>query len=171
MSKYEKQKGTNFEVTVAKTICKHFKLVEWPRFLPRTRVGTVYHSSTQKAGQLMGDLYPTGDMTSLTSFKYPIECKDRRGWSFQAILKNFQTSKVYTWWKEAAEEIDPALWPYLLVFTQTHAPVLVMHDLPLIGDNPAGYLVVSAGDKLFTIELLRDFLLRRYPIEGGEQLC
>lgn len=161
MGRYEKTKGSNFETKVAKMICKHFGLDEWQRYLPRTRVGNVYHSDKQKGGQLMGDLHPTRDMSELTGFNFPIECKHRKGWSLSAMMKNFWTSKPYKWWCESQEEISPKLWPFILVFTQNNYPTFVMHQIHLSEAGSIMMFHTSEEDKdstYYFVELLQDFL-------------
>lgn len=149
IAKRSRDKGSNYEREVAKKIAAHFGW-KWDKAFFRTKP----HGMAQPNG----DIQPINEMYELWKAEKlgPLECKNRKEWSFDNLFKNPENSYLYKYWKKSNEDTESQ--NTVLFFTKPSVTDYVMFnswDLDL-GQLPH-IQFVAAGEKFFILTL-KDFL-------------
>lgn len=139
VARRSREKGSNYERTVAKKIAGHFGF-KWEDAFFRTKP----HGHAQPEG----DIKPINDMQRLWKFAKlgPLECKSRKEWSFDQLFKNPEKSHLYGYWKKSNDDTKST--NSVVVFTKPGVT-----DYVLVQDDG-------------TIHLNRKNTILRFNVEG-----
>jgi hypothetical protein len=117
-----KDKGTGFELQVAKKIAKELG-IDQQRYLPRA-------PESGARVQWKGDIVATDKLASVWPFL--IECKKQEGWSFEALLKNGRSNIIAEWYIKACEQAKESYDKTpLLIFSRNYQPWWIAFPLQL----------------------------------------
>lgn len=118
IAKRSRTKGSNYERTVAKKIATYFGW-KWDDCFIRT--------SLSSYAQPHGDLRPINEMKNLWEGAKlgPLECKSRKEWSYENLLKNPIESTVVGYWLKSNK--DTNCQNSIVVFTKPAISDMVLH--------------------------------------------
>jgi len=117
-----KDKGTGFELLVAKQIAKSLDINQ-QRYLPRA-------PESGARVQWKGDIVATDKLAAIWPFL--IECKKQEGWNFEALLKNGHSNIIAEWYIKASEQAKESYDKTpILIFSRNYQPWWVAFPLQL----------------------------------------
>lgn len=160
IGKRSSAKGGEYERRVAKLISEYHK-IDWKKAFLRTKRTT--------GGQPHGDLKPIDEMALIWKGMRlgPIECKNRKEWSFDSVFKRPRSCKLMEYWLKSNE--DTGTTDSVLFFTKPGVSDYVMLlDDERIGGQTVIKFQTNFKDALpdnFIICTLGDFLKSLWPRE------
>ena len=118
-----KDKGTGFELQVAKKLAKELDINQ-QRYLPRA-------PESGARIQWKGDIVATDKLASIWPFL--IECKKQEGWSFETLLRNGQKNIIAEWYIKACEQAKESYDKTpILIFSRNFQPWWVAFPLHIL---------------------------------------
>jgi len=164
INKRSAQKGSEYERVVAKKISSYFG-IDWRQAFLKTKRTT--------GGQPHGDLMPIQEMynTWKAAGLGPIECKNRKEWSFDEVFKRPNTCTLFQYWLKSNK--DTGKDNSIIFFTKPGVTDYVMHlseDGKMTGSLLTFEVDVDQTILYFTIQTLPSFLHKHWPEHFGTML-
>lgn len=141
--------GSGYERTIAKRICNYFGISRWQDGFFRT----------QPHGHLQpdGDIRPINDVARIwkAAGLGPIECKKRREWSFEQLLKNVKKSKIFEYWQHSNDQTKSL--NSIVIFSKPGAGDYVFYQFNGVKSDQT-CMVIQSENTTFIVQTLENFL-------------
>lgn len=154
IARKSREKGSNYERTVAKKIAGYFGF-KWDDAFFRTKP----HGHAQPDG----DIKPINEMQSIwkRAGLGPLECKNRKEWSFGQLFKNPEKSLLLGYWTKSNEDTNTT--NTVVIFTKPGVSDFVLYALNGDFTCHETFLTFECNDRRFVVHTLVSFLKMQWP--------
>lgn len=154
LAKRSRDKGSNYERDVAKKIASYFG---WPWDQ------AFYRTKPHGHAQPNGDIQPINDMYDMwrAAKLGPIECKNRKEWSFNNLFKDPEHSYLGEYWKKSNGDTKHD--NTVLIFTKPGVTDFVMFPCDVSFSSNSPHILAYIGGYKLVVQTLKDFLNEHWP--------